>query len=288
MSKQAVESATGYFRAGKHLVYTAIIGDYDSLKRPLWTPENVDYVALLSNSNSRHKNGWLVVDAPTDNIGPKQMNRKLKILGFKYTGHYDSVIYVDGSIQIVRSFESEISAFLESHSAIGVFSHDERKNPWEEVSACIEQGLISSQGAEFELERLSTFENHNPRLGLFDAGVVFKNPQNQFLRSLEMEWFRLYSQNPERDQLSLPIVVANNFSQVRVWEHWRKIAFPPFLRFPHRDSGTRLVRLIFILGGFAPALFSRLPGIRSRATASTSRNDILSFRVRVRRRTTQA
>lgn len=45
----------------------------------------------------------------------------------------------------------------------------------------IDLGLISSQGAQFEPEPLSTVENPNPRLTSLDSGAVLRGPQWQLL-----------------------------------------------------------------------------------------------------------
>ena len=185
---------------------------------------------------------------------PKLINREMKILGVGLDEEYDSVVYVDGSIQIIGSLESTISQFLESERALGLFRHEDRENPRDELIACLELGLLSENERQIEEIRIQRFENEGIRLGLFDAGVIMKNPRQDALSEISNRWFNLFSENPVRDQLSLPIVVWEHNSDIFQGEHWRKSYVPTFLRYPHKASG-RVVKFFFWLGSAYPALF---------------------------------
>lgn len=242
------------FASGKHLVYTVISEGYDSLKVPLWRPENVEYVAFVTGSSNLAVTGWKISQLE-DNLGnPKLLNRRMKILGIDFEERYDSVVYVDGSIQIIGSLEHVISCFLESGEAIGLFRHFDRTNPWDEIIACTQLGYLSDAEKRFEEARLQPLRDQEINLSLFDAGVILKNPKKGALTEITGRWYELFMQNPVRDQLSLPIVVSEKEQEVLQFEHWRKRKSPIFLRHPHKGSHP-LIKLIFFLGSWFPSAF---------------------------------
>jgi len=245
------------FDTGRHLIYTVIVGDYDRLKRPLWSPRNVDYVAFTSDYRSSHFRGWRIIPLPNKVSHPTEVNRKMKILGIDFAKSYRSAVYVDGSIQIVGSLREDISLFLNSGCALGVFRHRDRNTPWEELIACQQFGHFSEEQFQFEENRLRPFQEKGIQLALFDAGALMKNPLHESLELVTSRWFSLFSQNPVRDQLSLPIVVWENQAMVHEFGHWADRLSPTLLRHPHRSSGL-LIKATFSFGSLCPPLFQLL------------------------------
>ena len=245
------------FESGRHLIYTVIAGDYDSLKAPLWNPINVDYRAFVSGPVHSMTGGWELSQLPENTSDAKMLNRKMKILGVEFEKQYDSIIYVDGSIQIIGSLEHTIVRFLNSGKALGLFRHYDRDNPWDELLACKESGYLSDDEARFEEVRLQRLKDEGVSLSLFDAGVIIKNPQKKALSEISVRWFELFIQNPIRDQLSLPIVVWEQDSDIFHLEHWRRGYAPTFLRHPHKAAG-RVIKSLFWLGSACPRLFQRV------------------------------
>ena len=255
------------YETGRHLIYTVIVGDYDRLKRPLWSPRNVDYVAFASEYRSSHFRGWRIVDLPDDISNPTEVNRKMKILGIDLAKSYRSAVYVDGSIQIVGSLRQDISLFLESGCALGVFRHRDRNSPWEELIACWQLGYFSEEQFQFEEDRLRPFQEKGIQLALFDAGVLMTNPLHESLESIVSGWFSLFNQNPVRDQLSLPIVVWKNREMVHEFGHWVDRFFPTFARHPHRSGGI-LIKAIFWVGALCPRMFQLLVKLKRQIVSS--------------------
>lgn len=253
-------SPLDFFDSGRHLIYTVIADDYDSLKIPLWRPSNVDYLAFVTRCPDPVVRGWRISEL-TNNLGDsKLLNRRMKILGIEHEERYDSVIYIDGSIQIVGSLEHVIGRFLESGEAIGLFRHFDRSNPWDEIVACTRLGYLSTKEKMVEEARLQPFKDKDICLTLFDAGVILKNPRKEVLSEISGRWYELFMQNPIRDQLSLPIVVWEHEQEVLQFEHWKKIDLPTFLRHPHKASG-RLLKLAFSIKSCRLWLLHRVPAI---------------------------
>lgn len=248
------DPASNKFKSGKHLVYTVIAGDYDSLKRPLWRCQNVDYLAFVSEPAGSDARGWRLLPVPNHISDPKLINREMKIIGIDVVEEYDSIIYVDGSIQIIGSLEWLITHFLESGRALGLFRHGDRDSPWEELLACRDLGYLSDEDYGFEKARLQLFEHQGAELGLFDAGVILKNPRLEALAEVSERWFELFVQNPVRDQLSLPIVVWEREQAILQLEHWIKSYTPTFLRYPHKTAEP-VPKFLFWLGSAFPRLF---------------------------------
>lgn len=247
----------GYFESGRHLVYTVIVGDYDRLKRPRWRPKNVDYVAFTSDYGFSNIRGWRIIPLPDEVSNPTELNRRMKIVGIDLAKSYRSSVYVDGSVQVVGSLRRDISLFLESGCALGVFRHGDRTTPWEELVVCGQKGHLSREQFQFEEERLRPFREKGVRLALFDAGVLMKNPLHESLETVMSSWFGLFNQNPVRDQLSLPIVVWENRAVVQEFGHWTDRLSPTFFRHPHRPNGG-FIKATFWFGALCPPMFQLL------------------------------
>ncbi len=250
-------SPVNRFKSGRHLIYTVIAGDYDSLKRPLWRPQNVDYLAFVSEPEGYEARGWRLSKAPNHASNPKLVNRKMKILGIDLDYEYDSLIYIDGSIQIVGSLEHTIARFLESENALGLFRHDDRNSPWDELATCNKLGYLSQDEHRFEEDRLKRFKDEGIVLDLFDAGIILKNPRQEALTKISTRWFELFTQNPVRDQLSLPIVVWEHRQDIFQLEHWLTSCAPTFLRYPHKAAG-RVIKSVFWFGSACPRPFQMI------------------------------
>ena len=255
--------SAGRLSAGRHLIYTVIAGGYDWLKRPLWHPPNVDYVAFVPEARGAELNGWKLCPVAESGLDSKLLNRKMKILGFDPLGDYQSIVYTDGSIQIVGSLEGLLGTFLDSGKALGVFRHLERRTPWEELCAAREQKLISEEEHQFEEDRLLLLGAQGYELNLFDAGVILKNPRQEALSEISKRWMDLFMQNPARDQVSLPVVVREYENSILCFEHWRRLEAPIFLRYPHNLTKP-FTKFLFWLGSFSPRQFSLVLNITFR------------------------
>ena len=244
------------FTGGKHLFYTVITGDYDSLQRPVWNPPNVDYLAILDSAYTRKiAKPWKLkfVEAGGD---PKIANRALKMDLFPEPHGYASITYLDGNVRVVRSMAKYISEFLSSGKAVSVFEHFDRATPFQEVRECVKEQKLTKFQADFELNRISDLVSDPGSLRLFDGGVLMVNPTSDFGDRIFSRWKYLFDENPVRDQIPLSIVQNELKEQILVFPNWRRSLRPELLRVPHNNESSFFVVMLFSLSSCFPQALS--------------------------------
>ena len=72
------------FNTDKIMVYTGIIGDYDQLKEPLFTSENIEYICFTNNMNVKSKNWKIVLVDNEHGLDNVRLARYIKMFPEKF------------------------------------------------------------------------------------------------------------------------------------------------------------------------------------------------------------
>ena len=191
----------------KIAVYSCITADYDVIREPLCTESGLDYF-LFTDMDVPKGSKWKKVDLTGwkeyTELTPVQLNRKVKILPFRYLPEYDYTIYVDGKIEIVAPLSPMIEE-MGSHG-FGVHYHRDRDCIYDEAAQVIYLGkadpeLTRKQLAEYEA---NGFPHH---YGLYENPVLIRKHADKAVCRLMEAWWEEYRRYPTRDQISLPYII---------------------------------------------------------------------------------
>lgn len=214
----------------KIVVYTAIIGGYDTLNEPSYKPDGVDFVCFTDRDIK--SDTWeirKVIPLYKDNT---RTARKYKVLPHRFVSEYDYSVWIDGNFDVVGDFRQLID-----NSRMKVYDHtscyDSRNCVYEEANAIFRLG--QEPGKSFkdnpytiksQMERYIS-EGYPQNNGLLSSGVLFrKHNDSDVIKTME-NWWTEIKYGSKRDQLSFNYVSWKNkfefkyiHSDVRHNEHF--------------------------------------------------------------------
>ncbi len=191
----------------KMVIYTAITGNYDNLKEPLFTGKNLEYVCFTNNRNIKSKI-WNVQYIKNENMDDIYLARHIKMNPHIFFCEYEMSIWVDGKYQIMDDLNLYVSEY-KKQSDILCFPHPERNCICDELAMCI----IYTVGNNKEMivqtaEYLN--EGYPLNYGLYDTGCMVRIHNNPDVKMLMERWENEIKKYSFRDQLSFPYVCWKN------------------------------------------------------------------------------
>lgn len=197
-------------RGKKIAVYSCIVGNYDKIIDPIHQEENVDYF-MFTDLELPPSSKWKKIDISKfpeyKSMTAKQINRKIKMLSYKYLSQYDYSVYVDGLIEIVTSVTPMIEDMGEM--GLGVHYHNQRDCVYDEAimikyAKKADMSIVKKQLNDY---KANGFPTH---YGLYENTILIRNHHDKNTNKLMDAWWNEYIKYPTRDQLSLPYLIWKN------------------------------------------------------------------------------
>jgi hypothetical protein len=188
----------------KKICYTAIIGDYDSLKDPEVITPDWQYLCFTDNANLV-SNIWEIVVVEKDkNVTPVKMARTIKACPYLYLPDHEYSVWVDASILIKCNLDDFIKHKI-LVSDIAIMQHPERKTIDEEAIRCIE---LKKDNPEILKAQIIKYENDGYPFnnGLVATGIIIRRDTEKVRNFCEL-WDLEIKQFSHRDQISFNYVL---------------------------------------------------------------------------------
>jgi hypothetical protein len=176
----------------KTCLYTAIFGDYETLKDPIII-DGLDYVCFTDNKNLK-SNVWDIryIEAPTDQP-PSLFYKNIKCLSHEYLPEYDTTIWLDANF-VIRD-KNYLNYLIENFKSnkIMVYKHVclagmPRDCAYEEGKYSMTMGKYSKEKISSQLneyEHLHEFPKHN---GLYQSGFIMRNNRDEDVIEFNKFW----------------------------------------------------------------------------------------------------
>ena len=195
------------FEKNRLAVYTAIIGNYDSLKDPEFIDEKCDYICFTDDKNLK-SDIWQIRLIENTGLDSTRFQRMYKILSHKFLPEYEYSIYVDGNVRIIGSFWGFVREQWKGAPLLGL-KHPIRDNMYDEAEACInlkkdDPGLIKKQ-----MDRYKN-EGYKADNVLTVNNIIFRRQKDEKLIRVMEDWWEEIKNNSKRDQLSFCYVCWKN------------------------------------------------------------------------------
>jgi Protein of unknown function (DUF616) len=206
------------------VIYTAVFGNYDTLKQPTPQDEPCDFICFTDSKMPSRVGAWRVVQVrPDPAVHPRLQAKYFKLLShrvfprgrlavwyapFSVRRRADLSIWIDASLQIKCStFIKDMRVKLDDGDW-AMFVH-----PWND---CIyEEALLSSTLPKYQaLPILTQVEAYRPVVpphgGLYACGVIVRRePSTGRLKRIHDLWWQENLKWTYQDQLSLPYVLQH-------------------------------------------------------------------------------
>ncbi|MER5082742.1 glycosyltransferase domain-containing protein [Providencia stuartii] len=186
------------------LVYTVILGNYDTLKEVKHSSKNIDYICITDNKNITSKTWKVITIDDCENFTLE--NRRYKFLPFLYFD-YEESIYVDGNISITGDMTFIFDKYLKQHD-IAIPKHPFRNCIYDEAHYCIKIKKTTTD----EIENQLNYYHHigfPKNYGLFENNVIVRKHTPAIIKMMH-EWWDIFQLYSKRDQLSLCFLLWKN------------------------------------------------------------------------------
>lgn len=186
--------------AESKVIYTAIMGNYDTLKDPAVITPGWDYVAFTDNKYLR-SDVWDIYHIDSSELGPARTARRVKIMMHEYL-EYDRSIWIDGNFGIKCNLDDFLAAF--EFTDFTLMTHG-RDCLYLEATACIvgkkdDENIINAQ-----MERYRNY-GFPKNFGLIATGLIHRTaPKNENI-IFAKRWWKELENGSVRDQLSFNYV----------------------------------------------------------------------------------
>ncbi len=224
----------------KRAVFTCITGNYDVL-RDIRREPGFDYICFTNNRLLRSET-WKVVFIDED-LDNRLLQRKVKILGYRYLPGYDLLIYTDANISMRNGLQALLDreCDLENHDMIS-FRHRVRDCIYDEINVCVnsyKETLANAARIEAFL-RGQRYPEHN---GLTENAVIVRKNCPEVNRLMD-DWFEMVRGYSSRDQLSFNYClwkrpVRIQILNLNVFDNFY------FRKLPHQELTLLPYRLVF-------------------------------------------
>lgn len=181
------------------VVYTAIIGDFDTLLEPLVQGSSIRYVCI-TDDEALESMGWEIVSVKRSAEHPRLQQRSYKIQSHRLFPDSTTSLYVDGNFELVANPLDLANEYL-ADTDLALFEHPERNGVYAELEACAalakdDQSTLASVAARYRAAGM-------PDDGYLHAGGFILRRHTQSIVDFNEAWYEELRRSTFRDQPSL-------------------------------------------------------------------------------------
>ena len=238
------------------VVYTCITGAYDTLRQPLATRPDWDYICFTDNPSEKSDGVWQLRPVPLAEGSPKVRSAYVKLLPHKVLPEYDSSVFMDANLQIASDdfYDKAEEKLASEESRICMVPHSTRDCIYDEASACFDSSLAGFRDV-LRLRRKLRRDGIPRHLGLYETNILLRRHTDPKVIDVDEAWWQAFSTGIPRDQLSVTAVLykegitpallfgpglnARNVEFVNYYPHTGKR--------PHRTGIPRALRKLLLL-----------------------------------------
>ncbi len=203
-------------KKSKVVVYTCVVGAYDTIKEPIYINPNIDYV-VVTDLEVKEDSIWRKIDISKLNIPSNmtnsQKNRYVKMHPHLIFPDYEYSVYVDGSIRLMADIMPLVCE-MGDISFLGMHKHPVRRKISTEMNAV----LFSKKNVDQYVLKNQVYNYYNQgyddSYGILEGTVIVRRHNMLNCIKLMDSWWTEMKKYPTRDQISLPYVLwMNNVSR---------------------------------------------------------------------------
>ena len=193
----------------KTLIYTVIIGNYDTIKQPLVVEEGIEYILFTNNPKIKDAGVWKVVQIPSEQWHGRTekennilLSRKVKMLPHKYLPkECELSIYVDADM-LIKEPLTKLLNDLHEDTLFAACRHSYCGSVREEIEDLVAKGIVDATQIENQWQRYAEW-GFRDDLGISENGLLIRRHNDRLVQKLMQLWWKEYQQGCLRDQVSL-------------------------------------------------------------------------------------
>jgi len=184
-------------------IYTAIFGDYEIPRDPMFIDEGIDYILFTDQHTISSK--WEVRMVEHIGLTKRKEARAIKILSHQFLPEYDLTIWVDANFCQRKSLKPLIEKMQED---MLILNHPSRSCIYTEATAVLDSRreypeIVDEQMYYYQLQ------GYPANNGLIASGLIIRN-NNEIVNQVNEDWWHEVLSKSGRDQLSFDYVAWIN------------------------------------------------------------------------------
>ena len=186
------------------VIYTAIVGDIDSLSQPRVTDPAYDYICFVrKGSASQTSNGaWQIREIPADLEDNRMLARYAKLHPHVLVKEYEWSLWMDGNLAVAdESFYRTLEDCIESGCKFFTVRHPLRDCSYEEAYACVGADKESYSNV-LNVIRFLDRDGLPRHCGLCETSIMLRAHNDSKVLILDELWWSCLQKLSIRDQLS--------------------------------------------------------------------------------------
>ncbi len=228
----------------RKVIYTSIVGNYDTLPQPRVVDESFEYVCF-SNDIAGDRNGiWQVRQIPYSNSDRTRLSRYVKLQAHKVLEEYDVSVWIDANIRIVgQEFFNIVNERIVSGCLIAQVPHPQRDCVYEEISKCYRDVRIGLSDALRQRRHLLR-EGFPRHFGMMENNLILRRHNDPMVKKISDAWWKEYQEYSIRDQLSLmPVYWRMGFRPELLLGEGKNARNVPYLELIKHSGGPSVADL---------------------------------------------
>lgn len=191
----------------KVAVYTAVFGNYDSIKEPLYISDNCDYYAI-TDQNIPDKSAWVkytIKDEGFEQLDNYHKAKYCKLHPHELFPQYEYSIWIDGNVRIVADVIPLIDR-MSKETTMATF-----QNPYHRCIYTESRFLIYHNAANLDVlhTQVSMYQKEGfpKNFGMREFTIIVRKHNDRDLIDLMEKWWTQVNKYTMRDQISLPYLL---------------------------------------------------------------------------------
>lgn len=188
-------------------VYTALTGEYDSLRQPKQVRNGVDYFCFSNDIREKQIGAWRIHPIPFEDSDPVRVSRFPKLNPHIVLPDHETSLYVDANVLITEKLDAAVDNAIASWTPCAMVPHPYRKGTFEEGLFVLRHSMANPFQVYRQMRQLSR-NGFSDDAGLFVCSIIFRRHLYPRVIKFSEAWWRDFQTGAKRDQLSVMPALA--------------------------------------------------------------------------------
>jgi len=174
----------------KKAVYTAVTGNYDALRKPLFINPDWDYICFYDEpllNAELISDFWKLIRLEEAGLSPVMLARKVKALPALYLPDYDYSLWMDGNLVIIDDIDS-LAPNQQKDAPLMCFNSDFKKCVYNEGMNYVKKGLPDADKIAGRLKAYAR-QDYPKDIKMADVSVLFRTHNDPELIKVMESWW---------------------------------------------------------------------------------------------------
>ena len=187
----------------KGVIYTALVGNYDTLMQPEAVDSGFDYVCFSDCITESKVGVWEIRPIPFTSPNSTRVSRYAKLQPHAVLPEYEYSVWMDANILIKgEEFYEKVNAKIAEGAKMAFVPHPSRDCVYEEIARCYRDVRISFRDAVKQRRHLLAM-GYPEHWGMMENNLILRRHNDPDVIRISDAWWEEFQNYTSRDQMSL-------------------------------------------------------------------------------------